>query len=107
LAIVTTQEEADFVKGLAGSDNQGLWIGLSDPVGAQRRTGWSWVTGEPVGYVNWASERPIVRGPRAVRVRDKWFDSSMDEKYGFICEWDRLLPPAPAPASSAPAIKHN
>ncbi|WP_436714499.1 lectin-like protein [Roseiconus lacunae] len=54
LATVTSAEEDRFIieKLIGESIPRGIWIGLTDVL---RESQFRWVTGEPVGYTNWAA----------------------------------------------------
>jgi hypothetical protein len=69
LATVTSLPEDGFVFGLSVSDPRlwfnhtdytiGPWLGGYQPPGSPEPAGgWSWVTGEPFDYTNWASDQP-------------------------------------------------
>lgn len=60
LATLTSQAENDFVATHLGVSEVALaWIGGEQPVGSQEPDGgWSWITGEPFVYTNWASGEP-------------------------------------------------
>ena len=53
LVTISSAEENAFVWGLAPPGDR--WIGLSDEA---TEGVWQWVTGEPVGFVNWAAGQP-------------------------------------------------
>lgn len=73
LATITSREENDFVhsliddqpgywttSGTAPNQNaSGPWIGLYQPTGSPEPAGgWTWMTGEPLTFTNWAVNRP-------------------------------------------------
>ena len=65
LATITSAEENAFVFNLADQDptvwynGYGPWLGGIQPVGsAEPAGGWSWITGEPFTYQNWAPLQP-------------------------------------------------
>ena len=58
LAVITNDEDNDFIKNLIGTNN--AWIGLS---GSKTRYGrrnkeWKWVNGASLGTNKWASGQP-------------------------------------------------
>ena len=65
LATITSAAENAFVFNLADQDpivwynGYGPWLGGIQPVGsAEPAGGWSWITGEPFTYQNWAPLQP-------------------------------------------------
>ena len=54
LATLTSREEDEFVveNFIDGIETRGIWMGLTDVL---REGHFRWVTGEPLGYTNWAS----------------------------------------------------
>ncbi len=105
LATITSRDEQRFVQDLPKTmtDAHVFWIGLAD----ENRSGqWSWVTGEPTQYTNWAKGhpdpmrplwsrrvRPAVRTPRANYAALGfapiwWVDAAGDNLFGFVCEWE-------------------
>ena len=65
LATITSAEENEFVFHLADQDpimwngGYGPWLGGIQPAGAiEPAGGWSWVTGEPFTFQNWAPGQP-------------------------------------------------
>jgi hypothetical protein len=65
LATITSAEENAFIFNLAEPDatvwynGYGPWLGGIQPAGAAEPAGgWSWVTGEPFAYQNWAPGQP-------------------------------------------------
>ena len=88
-----------------------LWIGLTDneayggrEAGSNRRGGWHWVTGEPLGdYAPWRGSEPNAAsegGEDAVALEygGRWADAGigtggeMELRYPFLIEWDTALP---------------
>lgn len=53
LAVITSQEEQEFINSILPSEMNLYWIGLSDTDGE-----WRWVTGESFEYTNWAENEP-------------------------------------------------
>jgi hypothetical protein len=70
LATILSQDEQGFVLGVvqaAEAASPGptdyYWMGLlQDPQGQEPAGGWGWVTGEALGYANWASTEPNNQG---------------------------------------------
>ena len=104
LATVSTAEENDFLKSLAGNHTKKMfWLGGTDA--AQEGT-WSWTTGENWGFVDWISGEPDNKsGPDGTAQncllldleRSGWDDlgdagdssgSWILKNIGFICEWE-------------------
>jgi hypothetical protein len=106
LATITSAEENDFVFNLADQDptmwngGYGPWLGGIQPTGsAEPAGGWSWVTGEPFIYQNWAPGQPnnnqnedrIHFGGEANR-SSAWNDvgrNTVNFTRGFAVEYDR------------------
>jgi len=66
------------------------WIGLSRPTTAPPTTpsSFAWVTGEALGYQNWAATEPNGSG-ECVRMRNTtndWADQTCTTDYAAICE---------------------
>ena len=97
-----------------------LWIGLTDnekyggrEAGSNRRGGWRWVTGEPLGdYAPWRGPEPNAGsegGEDAVAVEyaGRWADwgigagGEIEHQHPFLIEWDTNLP---APVEGVRAI---
>jgi len=119
LATITSDAENGFVYSLiSGSsfwyteaqwgDAVGPWLGGYQPAGSPEPAGgWTWVTGEPFSYANWASSEPTVGAstqPDNYNERDNlvmfvgyngipaptWHDVSDNgwNSRGYIIEWD-------------------
>jgi hypothetical protein len=65
LATITSSNENEFVFGLASQNTNiwyngyGPWLGGIQPAGsAEPSGGWSWITGEPFTFQNWAPVQP-------------------------------------------------
>lgn len=62
LATITSQSENDFIRSLLPShpvEYAGCWLGgLQLPGSPEPAGGWTWVTGEPWVYENWAVNEP-------------------------------------------------
>lgn len=60
LATITSADEDRFIwENLRQAVVGGYWLGgFKEVSGATARDGWSWVTGEPFGYANWAGGNP-------------------------------------------------
>lgn len=56
LVTITSKDEQDFISNLVrGATKRSYWIGLSDEAVNDQ---WTWVTGEPFSYSNWAKNEP-------------------------------------------------
>ena len=86
LATLTSPEENEFVRNLLNWDSFGeYYIGLVDAL--QNGDGWSWVTGEPLEWVNWDDGQPDTPGGQNYGVlwsNGKWDDGDAD--MSFIVE---------------------
>ena len=99
LAIVTDQRQNAFISQLT------MWRGIAPArLGAtdEKVEGrWVWVDGSPLGYSNWdpVGKQPNNGGVKGAEnymvllVRDggKWCDQpdlSLNERPGFVCQWD-------------------
>lgn len=90
LVTITSENEQKFLEtnGLTGR----RWIGLSLDVSRA----WSWVTGEPFDYENWADGEPnnssnVIPNETCVALWPvKWNDlnNASREQNGYICEWE-------------------
>lgn len=108
LATISSAAENKVVRGLVNSSK---WIGGSEDVGdTSEGTGnYTWLTGEPFTYTNWASGEPDqgeVRcstigpgpGPGSIQAcyehcismdgQGLWSDARCDVADGYVCEWD-------------------
>ncbi len=96
LVTITSQEENDVVLSLIASHSNIFMTGLSD---VNKEGEWSWVTGEPVTYTNWANRQPdnhnnqdsgaIVSYNNDYGVKKgQWDDVAYVDGHYFICEWD-------------------
>jgi hypothetical protein len=102
LATVTSQHETDFLLGTFGARDSyalgGVQSGGPEPAG-----GWTWITGEPWGYTNWAPGEPnnaLIHGEEEDRLcwrtgtAPKWNDVAADinapdyHMLGFFVEYD-------------------
>ena len=85
LATINSAAESKFLSGLILKDYGG-YVGGTD---AHKEDDWSWITGEPWGYSNWAPEEPNDFGGDEDHLLI-WPDGSWNDeaaKMGFICEW--------------------
>src|SRR6185436_5173756 len=106
LATITSAEENALVFNLANQDatvwynGYGPWLGGIQPTGSTEPAGgWSWVTGEPFTYQNWAPGQPnnnqnedrIQFGGQANR-SSAWNDvgrNTVNFTRGFAVEYDQ------------------
>jgi hypothetical protein len=100
LAIVTSQEENDFIlNNLGGPEvDRSFWLGGFQPPGSQEPDGgWQWLTGEPFVFTNWAPDEPNnARGNEDAIVllepSGLWNDLSKDYiELGYIVEYPDAL----------------
>ena len=86
LATLTNPEENEFVRARVNWDFFGeYYMGLVDV--SQNGEGWSWVTGEPLDWVNWDDGQPDSPGNQNFGVlwpNGKWDDG--DAEMPFIVE---------------------
>jgi hypothetical protein len=95
LAVVGSQEEADFIAGQIRTTDRiqdawlRMWLGL-----VRRANGWRWINGEPTRFNFFASSQPdnALGNEYCVQTGDdgRWQDAADDagNNDGFICEWD-------------------
>ncbi len=105
LVTITSPEEQNFINNiLSDSYNNLYWIGAK-----KVNNLWSWVTGEPFAYVNWAEDEPssqtnenyvhiYAKSDSNGNNKGEWnntlsfYDSSSSfystSNCGFICEWE-------------------
>jgi hypothetical protein len=110
LATITSDSENQFVYDLIKGDNrywvldpagnnEGPWLGAYQPQGSSDPDGgWTWVTGEPFSYTNWASGEPnnwegkehyLIYLGHGNSQSSSWNDWTQDSKSnGYIAEWD-------------------
>ncbi len=93
LVTITSHPEDRFVAGLLprmGKFDR-CWIGLTEAGHAGR---WTWVTGEPFEYHNWADRQPDNMGGNQHHAqigfagKKRWSDGNGDTRHPFVCEWD-------------------
>ena len=90
LAVITSQEEMDFVAGIIPDRSEEyhiVWIGGTD----RREEGlWEWVTGEPFAYANWKnSDEPNNYNDEDYLQIDEnpgWNDAGSLQRCWFLCE---------------------
>ncbi len=83
LAVLTSEREQAFVATLVTEAPR--WLGLAR-FGAPA---FSWVNGEAVSYENWERDAPSRRTEAGVALHHethKWFDDSVNQAYGPLCE---------------------
>jgi hypothetical protein len=119
LATITTADENEFVtsllpRSLGAEDTlEGAYLGgVRANAGSGPREGWTWVSGEPWAYTNWAPGEPnslsekylaIWRGgARRNRIRGTWNDATDSGLLiaGYVVEYDV----APGSAARTPGI---
>jgi hypothetical protein len=109
LATITSADENQFVYGLIAVDdrywtidgagnNEGAWLGGYQPKdSAEPSGGWTWVTGEPFSYTNWASGEPNNNGGNENQLiffslgatkSPTWNDFGNSNVNSYIIEWD-------------------
>jgi carboxyl-terminal processing protease len=124
LATVTSSAESEFLLGLledrpelwsvGGRNWFGPWLGGTKAPGASEpRAGWSWVTGEPFTYQNWAPQQPNNMDGSENRIQlfstdgpgNEWNDINENlgnSARGYVVEYDseprQAAATAPAPA---------
>lgn len=102
LATITSERENQFVYGLLPTNAHNGWLGGSD---AAEEGTWTWVTGEPFDYTNWAQHNPdndggglgedylAIGGPLAEHGPAQWIDWQYDvdgslAEEPFVCEYE-------------------
>jgi tetratricopeptide (TPR) repeat protein len=94
LATIQTAAENEFVYQLTGGNNS-VWLGATDEA---EEGVWSWVTGEPWTYKNWAEGEPNNASEEDARGENYmsflwpeapsyWNDVSAASAQPFVCEW--------------------
>jgi len=101
LAIVESEREDEFLKGIIRATNKNFWIGLFD----NGRGQWTWVDEKQLQYIGF-SERSLsskLKGPRtalyAQYFKYAWAEEAPDRLNGFLCEWDVVEPRFVAPGA--------
>ncbi|XP_009301150.1 C-type mannose receptor 2-like [Danio rerio] len=61
--------------------NDGVWIGLH----GTNVSKWHWSSGDPVLFLNWASEQPYSDDNCAVMTNGKWFVGACTATWTFVC----------------------
>lgn len=101
LATLTTAAENEFVFGLARprddawQGDRGPYSGGAKPPGSPADGKWSWVTGEPWSYTNWAPGQPNNAGGTDdylrfyLRTSPVWDDTQGDVSIAYVVEFDR------------------
>jgi len=76
LATIASEAEQKFIEGLSLS-GEAVWLGgFQVPGNSSAGEGWSWVTGESLGYANWApGEANDYRGPGSEQHLAMWADT--------------------------------
>ena len=101
LATLTTPEENEFVRSRVNWDFFGeYYMGLVDV--SQNGEGWSWVTGEPLDWVNWDDGQPDSPGNQNFGVlwpNGKWDDG--DAEMPFIVEIPQGPPGMPVEVTAS------
>ena len=114
LATISSEDENQFVYDLFNGDSrywyldgagnsEGPWLGAYQPSGSDEPAGgWTWVTGEPFIYTNWASREPDNNQGRESRLNFFNWGSSPSPMwndipdsfaaFGYIIEWDQSTP---------------
>lgn len=89
-AAITTQEEQDVVSQMVSDGGFNAWIGAE----AYHGYTWSWVSGEPWNYTNWASGEPNGSNGKEncaeiYASTGEWNDvaASSDHVHGFVVEF--------------------
>jgi len=111
LATITSQAENDFVAALLPEYlNIGYAIGGLQPPDAGNNEGWSWISGEPWSFTNWAPGEPnnfggiedylVMYSNFGPDKLGTWNDVSDSDAFnhGYVIEY------APVPEPSAPAF---
>jgi tetratricopeptide (TPR) repeat protein len=94
LATIQTATENEFIYQLTGG-NSSVWLGATDEA---EEGVWSWVTGEPWTYKNWAEGEPNNANEEDVRGENYmsflwpeapsyWNDVPAGSAQPFVCEW--------------------
>ncbi len=99
LAVITSQEEFDYVMTLVPNDYPKLWIGGTDEAAEGE---WRWVTGEGFAFTAWGSGEPNNHENEdylQIGETRKWNDGSQWELCQYLCEYSHEEAEEGEPAS--------
>ncbi|KAF1410646.1 Macrophage mannose receptor 1, partial [Spheniscus humboldti] len=89
LLSITDIHKQTYLKDLTEGTDSALWIGLNR---LDLRSGWEWIGGSPLRYLNWAPGRsPSPESGKLCMVlnpetKAKWQNWECDQKLGYICK---------------------
>ncbi|XP_054027247.1 macrophage mannose receptor 1 [Dryobates pubescens] len=97
LLSVTDIHEQILLKELTEDTDSALWMGLNR---LDLRSGWEWIGGSPLRYLNWAPGSPSPESGKLCGVlnpetKGQWQNWECDQKLGYICK-KRNFPLAPS-----------
>lgn len=104
LATITSAQENEFVAGLVVGGGRNAFLGghQVDP-SAPANVGWSWVTGEPWSYTNWANGEPNDQGSPSEWVLEMWSNHQWNDVPNAgsgYAEWAYVFEVVPAPSAT-------
>ncbi|KGL73954.1 Macrophage mannose receptor 1, partial [Tinamus guttatus] len=88
LLSITDIHEQIHLKALTENTDSALWIGLNR---LDLRSGWEWIGGSALRYLNWAPGNPSPEPGKICAVlnpetKAKWQNWECDQKLGYICK---------------------
>ncbi|NXD11882.1 MRC1 protein, partial [Nothocercus nigrocapillus] len=88
LLSITDIHEQIYLKALTENTDSALWIGLNR---LDLRSGWEWIGGSALRYLNWAPGNPSPESGKICAVlnpetKGKWQNWECDQKLGYICK---------------------
>jgi hypothetical protein len=103
LVTIQDSEENDFIITLI--TDKSIWLGATDAV---KEGIWTWVSGEPWEYTNWAGGQPdnILDREDVLSFGDTaWNDLDELESLFFVCEWESVNSSLSTSFTPSPTIK--
>ncbi|KAI5104059.1 macrophage mannose receptor 1 precursor [Silurus meridionalis] len=93
----TEAHEQALISGLIQGNGPALWTGLNS---LDTSSGWHWVNGKPLRYLNWLSGQPSTLlghscGAINQESDSKWSTDVCSVKHGYICQKDLSTPTIP------------
>ncbi|XP_066537428.1 macrophage mannose receptor 1-like isoform X2 [Hoplias malabaricus] len=97
LLSITEPHEQTFISGLTRSTGPVLWIGLNS---LDDSSGWHWVNGQPLRYLQWLSGQPSSLPGHSCGVLSQhhiseWSTALCSETHGYICQRGVSTPTVP------------
>uniref|UniRef100_A0A8C8RN29 C-type lectin domain-containing protein n=1 Tax=Pelusios castaneus TaxID=367368 RepID=A0A8C8RN29_9SAUR len=88
LLSITEIQEQKYLRELTTNMDSALWIGLNN---LNFNSGWQWIGGSPLRYLNWAPGSPFPAPGKLCAVLNsrrasKWENQACNQKLGYICK---------------------